>query len=76
MFSLKSENKFYMKKFQFFFTDVRDRVDVINFLVSKGADVHLRSNRGMTPLHYAAAWGNLNVLQYSESIIDVTKRAF
>lgn len=57
MSSLNSQNKFYMKIFQFFFSD---RAAFINVLVANGANVNLRSDRGMTPLHYAAAWGKPN----------------
>ncbi|WP_264735894.1 ankyrin repeat domain-containing protein [Wolbachia endosymbiont (group A) of Rhinocyllus conicus] len=40
------------------------RLDVVKYLVSKGADISAKSKDGSTLLHYAAQGGSLNVVEY------------
>ena len=45
-----------------------DEVDVVKFLVSKGAKVNAKDDDGYTPLHYAIFGGSLEVVQFLISI--------
>ena len=41
-----------------------DGLEVARVLVEAGADINLICEHGRTPLHMAAAWGHLDVVQY------------
>lgn len=38
-------------------------IQIVRYLVSKGADVDIADNRGATPLHRCASKGNMSVLK-------------
>lgn len=37
------------------------RYEIVDFLVGRGASVHVRNFRGQTPLHCAASWGRIRI---------------
>jgi ankyrin repeat protein len=43
-------------------------VEVVQFLISKGADVNAKDNNGNTPLDYATISGNTAVIRYLSSV--------
>lgn len=38
-------------------------IQIVRYLISKGADVNIADNRGATPLHRCASKGNISVLK-------------
>ncbi len=47
---------------------VSGHLDVVKYLVEKGADVKAADNDGWTPLHWAAELGLLDVVKYLEGL--------
>ena len=41
-----------------------DRLEVIKFFIENGADIHLKSNQGLTCLHYAVMLGECEILKF------------
>ena len=40
-----------------------DNVEIVQMLADWGAELEIRNNVGMTPVNYAALWGNLRVVR-------------
>lgn len=51
-------------------------VEVVKLLLSHGADVACKDKRGYTPLHTAAAGGQLDVLKYLMKLMIEVKWPF
>ena len=43
-------------------------ISVVQYLVSRGADLNPRDLRGNTPMHYAASWARANIVVYLLSL--------
>lgn len=63
---LNSKNKLGQTPLHFALLVYKDKINIkmLGFLVSKGANVNEPDNAGLTPVHYAAVAGNLDVLEY------------
>lgn len=49
------------KQLYFFQACINNNLEVVEFLVSRGANINLGDNEGWTPLHAAASCGLINV---------------
>ena len=45
---------------------IDDRIDMVKFLVQRGADINRGDNEGWTPLHATASCGYLDIAKYAE----------
>ena len=41
-----------------------DNMPIVKYLTAKGADIHAKDEKGITPLHYAAWSGNMSIVKY------------
>jgi ankyrin repeat protein len=39
-------------------------MDIVEYLVGKGADINAKDNGGETPLHFAVSYDNLEIIKY------------
>ena len=43
---------------------LKDNLEMVQFLVSKGADIHAEDDSDWTPLHYAAEYCNIDTIEF------------
>ena len=42
----------------------KNHIDIVQYLISKSANIKVRSNKGATPLHTASYNGHIDIVQY------------
>ena len=47
-----------------YIASAKNHIDIVQCLISKSANIEVRSNKGATPLHVASYNGHIDIVQY------------
>ena len=51
-----------------YYASQKGHLEVVKYLKSVGADIHVKDKYGLTPLHFASLNGHLEVVKYLKSV--------